>query len=230
MPAAGHLQTEEWRGMNWKPAYVAACLLLSSAVLVGCGSSATPYATSTLPPTIAPSPTYTPYPTPTPEPTPMPTLTPTATPTATTTPTPTPTLTPSPTATPTPDVAALLLWALRNTNQQLLEFGGLIDGGIRAGEIHAQPVVDLYDAIVGAPTFDVTGCDAVTQRAYGNYREAVEVFRDGARDMVGAGRAYLNDEADQKGFIPFQQWGLARQRTFYCGFGLRCSPQCDCAT
>jgi hypothetical protein len=107
----------------------------------------------------------------------------------------------------------LLLWALHNTNQQLLEFGGLIDGGIRAGEIHAQPTVDLYDAIVNTPTFDVTGCDAVTQRAYGNYREAVELFRDGARDMVGACRAYLNDEPGQKGFTPFQQWGLARQRT-----------------
>jgi hypothetical protein len=108
----------------------------------------------------------------------------------------------------------LLLWALHNTNQQLLEFGGLIDEATRStGVIRAQPTVDLYDAILSAPTFDVTSCDAVTQRAYGNYREAVEVFRDGARDMVGACRAYLNDEPGQKGFTPFQQWGLARQRT-----------------
>jgi hypothetical protein len=199
--------------MNRKPAYIAACLLLSSAVLAGCGPSATPYATSTLSSTVVSSPTYTPYPTPTPEPTATPTLTPTATPTATTTPTPTATLTPTPTATPTPDVAALLLWALHNTNQQLLEFGGLMDEIPSSGVIRAQPTVDLYDAILSAPTFDVTSCDAVTQRAYGNYREAVEVFRDGARDMVGACRAYLNDEPGQKGFTPFQQWGLARQRT-----------------
>lgn len=200
--------------MNRKPAYIAACLLLSSAVLVGCGPGAMPNATPTLLPTATSSPTYTPCPTPTPEPTPTPTLTPTVTPTATATPTPTASPTPSLTATPTPDVAALLLWALRNTNQQLLEFGGLIDEAVRStGEIRCQPTVDLYGAIVSAPTFDVTGCDAVTQRAYGTYREALEVFGGGARDMVGACRAYLNDEADQKGFIPFQQWGLARQRT-----------------
>ena len=200
--------------MNKRPAYIALCLLLSSAVLVGCGPGAMINATPTLLPTATSSPTYTPCPTPTPEPTPTPTLTPTATPTVTATPTPTSTASPSPTATPTPDIAALLLGVLHNTNQRLLEFGGLIDEAVRStGEIRCQPTADLYDAIMNSPAFDVTGCDAVTQRAYGTYREALEVFGDGARDMVGACRAYLNDEADQKGFIPFQQWGLGRQRT-----------------
>jgi hypothetical protein len=108
----------------------------------------------------------------------------------------------------------LLLWALHNTNQQLLEFGGLIDEAVRSRVLRCQPTVNLYDAIItGAPTFDVSGCDAVTQRAYGTYREALEVFGDGARDMTGNCREWLIDPTQDGTGIPFQQWGLARQRT-----------------
>ena len=102
---------------------------------------------------------------------------------------------------------------MHNTNQQLLEFGSLIDEAVRSGVLRCQSTVDLYDAIIAdAPTYDMSGYDAVTQRAYDHYRQTVDVFENGAWDMVHACHDYLNSEPDEKGFIPFQQWGLARQR------------------
>ena len=89
----------------------------------------------------------------------------------------------------------MLLWVLHDTNRRLLEFEGLLDEAARStGEICAQPAVDLCDTILNARNFDVTGCDGATQRAYGNCREAVEVFRDGSRDLIGECRAYLDHE------------------------------------
>lgn len=198
--------------MNRKHPYMAICLMLASAVLTGCGPVSTPHATSTPRSALTPSPTHTPYPTPTSTPTPTLTPTPTATPTVTPTPTPTPTLTP--TATPTPDISALLLQTMHEVNQNLLSFGGLMDAAVRSGELSPQEIVSLYDIIVNAPTYDVSHCDAVTQRAYEFYREAIRLFSDGARDLAEAGRGYLNDPDSQKGgSIPRQQFGLARQRT-----------------
>lgn len=80
---------------------------------------------------------------------------------------------------------------------------------VRTGTISAQAVVDLYDLTVAAPTYDVSGSSDRVQNAYHNYRTAVEVFAAGARDMTQNCRDYL---AGGSGGIPFQQWGVARQR------------------
>jgi len=194
--------------MDKKYTCVIFCVLLASAVLVGCSSTATPDATPTPYPTFTPYPTYTPYPTPTPEPTPTSTLTPTQTPTGTPTPTLTPTSTP--TVVPTPNVTAALLQAMRNTRRQIEEYGGLIDIAMETRLIPCQQTVDLYDAIVNAPTFNVPANDEVTQYVYNCYRQAIGIFSGGARDMTENCRAWLADP--QPGIIPFQQWGLARQK------------------
>ena len=88
-----------------------------------------------------------------------------------------------------------------------------MDEAVRSGVLHCQPTVDLYDAIIAdAPVFDVSGCDEVTQYAYNAYRQAIDVVSDGARDMAGNCRDWLADPRED-GVVPFQQWGLARQRT-----------------
>ena len=184
------------------------CVLLMSVILAGCSSTATLDATPTPYPTFTPYPTYTPYPTPTLEPTPTSTPTPTQTPTETPTPTPTPTSTP--TAVPTPNVTAVLLQTMRSTRRQIEEYGGLIDIATETRLIPCQQTVDLYDAIVNAPVFSVPAKDEVTQYAYNCYRQAIDIFAGGARDMTENCRAWLADP--QPGVIPFQQWGLARQK------------------
>jgi len=194
--------------MDDKYTSVLSCALLMSVVLVGCTPIATPDATYTPYPTFTPYPTYTPYPTSTPEPTPTSTPTPTQTPTETPTPTLTPTLTP--TAVPTPNIIAALLQAMRNTRRQIEEYGGLIDIATETRLIPCQQTVDLYDAIVNAPVFSVPAKDEVTQYAYNCYRQAIDIFAGGARDMTENCRAWLADP--QPGVIPFQQWGLARQK------------------
>lgn len=86
----------------------------------------------------------------------------------------------------------------------------MIDVAVReTGILYCQPIVDLYDAIVGAPTFDVSESDAVVQWAYDCHRQAVDIFSQGARDMTGNCRDWLADP--QPGTVPFQQWGLGRQ-------------------
>lgn len=143
--------------------------------------------------------TDTPVPADTPEPTPTSTLEPTNTPRPWTAP---------PTA-PPPDITATLLQTLRDTRDKLQRFGGLIDSALRSGSISCQDVVDLYDGIAGAPTYDVRESGAIVQNAYNNYRSSVQIFTTGARDMTQNCRDFLADPSG--GSIPFQQWGLARQ-------------------
>ena len=76
--------------------------------------------------------------------------------------------------------------------------------------IPCQQTVDLYDAIVNASTFSVPENDEVAQYAYNCYRQAIDIFAGGARDMTENCRAWLADP--QPGIVPFQQWGLARQK------------------
>lgn len=137
--------------------------------------------------------------------TPSPTREPTATPV------PSPTLTPSPqpTAPPSPDITAALLESMNSLRRNLEVFGGLIDVALNTGTIKAQEVVDLYDLTVAAPTYDVTWSSDSVQNAYNSYRTAVDIFAAGARDMAQNCRDFL---AGGGGTIPFQQWGVARQR------------------
>lgn len=97
---------------------------------------------------------------------------------------------------------------MRTTRGQIEELGGIIDQATTTGYIHAQSTVDLYDAVVNAPTFDVSGADEITRWAYANYQQAIAIFADGAQDMAWSCRDWLANPHD--GSITFQSWGLAR--------------------
>ena len=90
------------------------------------------------------------------------------------------------------------------------QFGGLIDVALGAGTITCQDVVDQYDAIVALPTLNVTGGSDTVVAAHDQYRQAVGMFTNGARDMAQNCRDFLAGE--EPGTIPFQQWGVARVR------------------
>lgn len=161
----------------------------------------TPYATHTPYPTASPYPTYTPFPS----------MTPTAAPTDT--PVPTNTATRQAAAQPTAtraDASAALLAAMKDSRADIESFGGLIDTALREGFVDCLVVVNTYDAVAGAPTFDVSGSSSLIQGAYGSYRAAIDIFTTGARDMTQNCRDFLADPSG--GTIPFQQWGLARQK------------------
>ncbi|MBN1956289.1 MAG: hypothetical protein JW900_14750 [Anaerolineae bacterium] len=190
------------------------CLLLSIVVQAACSlteeePTPTPYPTATPYPTYTPLPTYTPEPTntPTPEPTPTLTSTPVPPPTETATATATP-AGPPPTAVPR-DVGSQLLGTLRTKRTQIERFGGLIDVAVRQGWIDCQDVVDSYDAIVAAPTYNVSGSSSTVQNAYASYQQAVYIFSSGAANMTQNCRDFLANP--EGGSIPFQQWGVARQ-------------------
>jgi hypothetical protein len=138
---------------------------------------------------------------------------PTDTSVPTDTPTPTLTLSPSPTrsATPAPsaDIRTSLLEAMRTTRSQMDEFGGLLDEAARTRVLRCKPTVELYDAIVAAPTFDVAASSDTVQWAYGRYREAVDIYSDRSRGLAEQCRNWL--EGDAKDVIEPVGWTRARQ-------------------
>ena len=81
---------------------------------------------------------------------------------------------------------------------------------IRTGTVSCQEVVDRFDSIVASPTYNVSGSNDNIQSAYNQYRQAISTFSQGAKDMAQNCRDYLADP--RPGSIPFQQWGVARQR------------------
>lgn len=99
---------------------------------------------------------------------------------------------------------------MRNVRRQLESFGGLIDVALRQGYIDCQVEVNSYDAIVGAPTYNVSGSSESVRWAHDRYRAAIGVFSAGAADMTQNCRNYLINP--QPGSIGFQQWGPARQQ------------------
>jgi len=141
--------------------------------------------------------------------TPAPTEPPTATPTTAPTYTPASQVAPQPTAPPVASVAEQLLTAMQTARDQMLSFGGMIDQAIGQGFIDCQEVVNVYDAIAAAPTFNVAGTSQTTQFGYGAYRQAIDVFANGTWDMTQNCRDFLVNPSG--GSIPFQQWGAARQ-------------------
>lgn len=144
--------------------------------------------------------------------TPEPTEPPTATATTAPTNTPAPQVAnpnPQPTAPPVASVEEQVIAAMRLTRDRMLSFGGMIDAALGQGIINCQEVVDVYDAVANAPTFNVAGTSQLIQYGYGAYREAVQIFSTGAWDMTQNCRDFLANPGG--GGIPFQQWGAARQ-------------------
>ncbi|MCB8944583.1 MAG: hypothetical protein H6658_12605 [Ardenticatenaceae bacterium] len=142
--------------------------------------------------------------------TPEPTEPPTAVPTAVPTNTPAPqTANPQPTTPPVSSIEEQVVTAMRLTHDRMLSFGGMIDTALGMGFIDCNEVVNTYDAIVLAPTFDVSGTSQLIQYGYGAYREAIQVFSVGAWDMTQNCRDFLANPGG--GGIPSQQWGAARQ-------------------
>jgi len=191
-------------------------ILAAMVLTAACGPGANDLVATSATPTIAalpsdtPSPTDTPEPTSTPRPTdtPGPTDTPTATPVPPTA-TPVPP-TPTPTATPAPRTGTVLLGAMRATRKQMEEYGGWIDRGLRGESVLARETVNLYDAVAGAPTLDMSGSNEVLRWAYDCHRRAIDVFLTGAGEMDRGNRLFLAS-GDELTTVPFQQWGAARQ-------------------
>jgi len=139
----------------------------------------------------------------------------TAVPTETPTPAPTNTPAPSqsnppPTEAPSASVEEELLQAMTAARNNMQSYGGLIDAALRTGVISCQDVVDTYDRVAFAPTFDVSTASGEAQYAYGAYRASIDTFTNGARDMTENCREFL-DNPQSGGGIGRQQWGLARQ-------------------
>jgi hypothetical protein len=89
-------------------------------------------------------------------------------------------------------------------------FGGMIDAALRLGAVDCEEVVTRYDLTVALPALDTTGAPGEAVAAHEQYRQALAIFSDGARDMTQNCRDFLANP--ESGTIPFQQWGLARMR------------------
>lgn len=140
----------------------------------------------------------------------------TAVPTETPTPEPTNTAAPQtgnsnpqPTATAAVNLQDELLASMLQVRNHINAYGGFIDGALRSGIINCQDVVNTYDAVVNAPTYDTANANDLVKNAYPAYRSAIDVFHNGARDMSENCRSFLADPGAAGG-IDAQQWSLAR--------------------
>ncbi|WP_420630242.1 hypothetical protein [Candidatus Leptofilum sp.] len=139
----------------------------------------------------------------------VPTQTPTALPTNTPAPTTSSPNTSAPPPAAEPNLEETLLNTMVQTRTNMQNFGGMIDTALNSGGISCQAVVETYDNVVLAPTFDVSGASPVVQNAYASYRAAIDVFGNGTRDMAENCRTAITNNSGTS--IGFQQWGLARQ-------------------
>ena len=138
----------------------------------------------------------------------VPTETPMPTPTNTPAPQP---AAPQPTKAPTVNLQEVLLASMLQTRINIDAYGGMIDGALRSGHVDCNDVVNTYDAIKNAPTYDVTSGNDLVKNAYPAYRSAIDVFVDASRDMSENCRSILTDP-QQRGGIDAQQWSLARSQ------------------
>lgn len=115
---------------------------------------------------------------------------------------------PAPTQPPA-NITGALLQAMRSAKTDLERMGGLIDHAINVGSIDCNDVVNTYDRIANAPTFNVSGASVTVRNSYDSYRQAIAIFANGGRDMAQNCRDFLANPSG--GSIPFQQWGTARQ-------------------
>lgn len=142
----------------------------------------------------------------TPEPTDPPTVTPTIEPTNTSAPQ---VVAPQPTAPPASSIEDDVVAAMRLARDSMLSFGGMIDTALGTGIINCQEVVNVYDSVALAPTFDVAGTSQLIQFGYDAYRQSIDIFATGAWDMTQNCRDFLANPGG--GGIPSHQWGAARQ-------------------
>ncbi len=131
------------------------------------------------------------------------------------TPLPPPTNTPAPqaaqaTAAPAISLQDELLASMLQTRINIDAYGGMIDYALREGAISCEDIVNTYDAILFAPTYDVNNANDLVKNAYPAYRAAIDVFTTGAFDMTENCRNFLADPGSAGG-IASQQWALARQ-------------------
>ena len=186
-------------------------LVILIAMLAGCGTSTsqpTPTVVPTEPPTSTPvPPTATPLPTNTPIPptnTPAPTNTPipTATPLPTNTPKPAPTkaVTPKPTNTKSaaapvstgggvssnPSTLQTSIDQSFNAAQGVVSLLNQMSSG--GGVELCIPLIQKYQSIHNAPTYDVSGQSNEMQQAYGAYRNGISLLDTRATLIVGCGQ------------------------------------------
>lgn len=116
---------------------------------------------------------------------------------------------PLPTATPEVNLQDVLLVSMTQVRNNINAYGGMIDGALRSGVISCQDIVNTYDAVKNAPTYDTTSASDLVKNAYPAYRNAIDVFVNGSRDMSENCRSFLANPS-QAGGIDAQQWSLAR--------------------
>ena len=138
----------------------------------------------------------------------VPTETPEPTPTNTPAPQPA-NAEPQPTSAPAVNLQDELLASMLQVRINIDAYGGMIDGALRSGYVDCQEIVNTYDAILNAPTYDVTNANDLVKNAYPAYRRAIDVYTNASRDMSENCRSWLADPS-QGGGIDRQQWGLAR--------------------
>lgn len=142
--------------------------------------------------------------------TPIPTATPLPSPTSPPLPTAVPNTGSAPAAPPpSASIESQFISEIEEVKRQMNNYVRMIDGALATGRLNCQEAVDIYDRVQFSAQFDVSNQRTEVQGAYGVYRNAVDVFVNGTRDMDGNCRSFLADPSSAGG-IPQQQWGLAR--------------------
>ena len=132
--------------------------------------------------------------------------------TATITPKPEPTITstpaPNPVVQPTrqPEIASLLLQSMRLVRERMDRFEHML----MSTSLSCQEMVDLYDTVASAPTYDVSGNPFEVQNAYGLYRAGTDVFLDGTWDFADNCRNAIANQANTS--IPPIHWDEAHTK------------------
>lgn len=107
---------------------------------------------------------------------------------------------------PPPNQDEALLGSMKSVQTDLQRMGGMIDNAVNTGSVNCRDVVNTYDRIANAPSYDGLTGEAVS--AHSSYRSAITTFTNGARDMRQNCADFL---AGGSGSIPFNQWSRARQ-------------------
>ena len=124
-----------------------------------------------------------------------------------------------------------LLAPLLLVRKNIKDFGFNIDNGLANGYLVCPPVIDLYNRVAAAPTYDVSGSSAAVQNAYQNYQDSLSIFLQGVESLTlncrnfvleptpavlnppeGSSGACIgpNQALGCRGFIPPHQWMTAR--------------------
>ncbi|MCO5190739.1 MAG: hypothetical protein M9918_21450 [Anaerolineae bacterium] len=114
---------------------------------------------------------------------------------------------------PSSNVKADLLATMMLMRNQVQEYGGIIDWAVSNpfGYVDCQKVVDLNATITNAPTYDISTSEEVVRNAQAAMQNAITLFVDGTKDLTENCRQWLVHR-DPNTRIPFQQWGVARDR------------------